>query len=290
MNRKKILVLVLVLLLAVSLVLLVRHRRRQLTRLRPPQAYAAVVRAAAVKRGRLEMSVRYLGEIVPVTESALAAKTTGFIEQILVEEGDPVTAGQLLVRIDDRDIRQRLQALKERERATDSQIAATRARVAGLRAAANTNREIFRRDEILRRQKAIGQEELDIARKNYRLAEAELQAAKTFVIWFTNTENAVRWHKATGYFPIRKSAVDVLKAENWFQLNPAYKAAFDQLLNTKPGRATQGALIGAFPQVRTIIEQAVEKVIAGKSTVDEALAEAKALADKAIQDYNSSVE
>ena len=119
---------------------------------------------------------------------------------------------------------------------------------------------------------------------------AQLQAAKTFVLWFTNTENSIAWHKATGYFPIHKSAIDVLKVQNWFVLNPAYKAAFDQLLNTKPSRATQGALIGAFPQVRTIIEQAIEKVIAGKATVDAALTEAKALADKAIQEYNQSVE
>ncbi|HDL85740.1 MAG TPA: ABC transporter substrate-binding protein [Candidatus Acetothermia bacterium] len=119
---------------------------------------------------------------------------------------------------------------------------------------------------------------------------AQLQAAKTFVLWFTNTENSIAWHKATGYFPIHKSAIDVLKVQNWFVLNPAYKAAFDQLLNTKPSRATQGALIGDFPQVRTIIEQAIEKVIAGKATVDAALTEAKALADKAIQEYNQSVE
>lgn len=120
--------------------------------------------------------------------------------------------------------------------------------------------------------------------------DAQLQAAKTFVLWFTNTENSLAWHKATGYFPIHKSAVDVLKVQNWFELNPAYEAAFDQLLNTKPSRATQGAFIGAFPEVRTIIEQAVEKVIAGKATVDDALAQAKAAADKAIQDYNQSVE
>ncbi|MEA3310014.1 MAG: ABC transporter substrate-binding protein [Chloroflexota bacterium] len=118
----------------------------------------------------------------------------------------------------------------------------------------------------------------------------EMQAAKDFVIWFTNTENAIRWHKATGYFPIRKSAVDVLEVENWFERNPAYQAAFDQLLNTKINRATQGALIGAFPEVRTIIEQAVEKVLAGEATVDEALAAAKTEADKAITDYNKSVE
>ncbi len=120
--------------------------------------------------------------------------------------------------------------------------------------------------------------------------DAEMQAAKDFVIWFTNTENAIRWHKGTGYFPIRKSAVDVLKVENWFELNPAYKAAFDQLLDTKSTRATQGALIGAFPEVRTLIEQAVEKVLAGQATVDEALQEAKTAADKAIVEYNKSVE
>ena len=120
--------------------------------------------------------------------------------------------------------------------------------------------------------------------------DEEMQAAKDFVIWFTNTENAIRWHKATGYFPIRKSAVDVLEVENWFELNPAYTKAFDQLLETKPIPATQGALIGAFPEVRTIVEQAVEKVLAGEASVDEALEAAKTEADKAIQDYNKSVE
>jgi sn-glycerol 3-phosphate transport system substrate-binding protein len=118
----------------------------------------------------------------------------------------------------------------------------------------------------------------------------EMKAATDFVTWFTNTENAVRWHKATGYFPIRKSSVTVLDGQDWFQRNPAYKAAFDQLLNTKDTPATRGAVIGAFPEVRTIIEQAIEKVLAGQATVDEALEQAKKEADKAIQDYNKSVE
>jgi sn-glycerol 3-phosphate transport system substrate-binding protein len=119
--------------------------------------------------------------------------------------------------------------------------------------------------------------------------QEELEAAADFVIWFTNTENAIRWHKATGYFPIRKSSVDVLEFQQWFDLNPAYTAAFDQLLGTNVNRATQGALIGAFPEVRTIVEQAVEKVLAGEATVDEALEAAKAEADKAIEEYNKAV-
>ena len=119
--------------------------------------------------------------------------------------------------------------------------------------------------------------------------EEEMEAAKTFLLWFTNTENMVRWHKGTGYFPVRKSAVDVLEFQQWFERNPAYRAAFDQLLQTKVNRATQGALIGPFPEVRTIIEEAVQRIFDGVP-VDQALNEADERADRALEQYNRSVE
>ncbi|AEB12720.1 ABC transporter substrate-binding protein [Marinithermus hydrothermalis] len=119
--------------------------------------------------------------------------------------------------------------------------------------------------------------------------EEEMEAAKTFLLWFTNTENMVRWHKGTGYFPVRKSAVDVLEFQQWFERNPAYRAAFDQLLQTKVNRATQGALIGPFPEIRTIIEEAVQRIFDGVP-VDQALNEADARADRALEQYNRSVE
>jgi len=117
----------------------------------------------------------------------------------------------------------------------------------------------------------------------------ELQAAKEFVLWMSNVENTIRWHKLTGYFPVRKKAVDVLEFEHWFDKYPEYAVAFNQLLSCKSTYATNGALTGAFLEIRTIIEQAIEKVIAGKATVDQALAEAKQRADAAIQRYNASV-
>jgi len=118
--------------------------------------------------------------------------------------------------------------------------------------------------------------------------EAEMDAAKTFLLWFTNTENMVRWHKGTGYFPVRSSAVDVVKLQKWFERNPAYRAAFDQLLQTKVNRASQGGLIGPFPEIRTIVSDAVQKIFAG-APVEEALAAADKRADKALADYNRSV-
>jgi sn-glycerol 3-phosphate transport system substrate-binding protein len=115
------------------------------------------------------------------------------------------------------------------------------------------------------------------------------EATKTFLLWFTNTENEVRWHKGTGYFPVRNSAVGVLDKELWFKRNPAYQVAFDQLLATKPARATQGALLGIFPEFRTIMEDAVQKIFAGND-IDNTLAEADKQADAALIKYNRSVQ
>jgi sn-glycerol 3-phosphate transport system substrate-binding protein len=120
--------------------------------------------------------------------------------------------------------------------------------------------------------------------------QEELDAALEFALWISNTENAVRWHKGTGYFPIRLSAVDVLEVENWFERNPAYREAFNQLLETKVNTATAGAVMGAFPEVRTIVEEAAESMFVQGVSPEDALATADSAADAAIADYNSTVQ
>ncbi len=115
----------------------------------------------------------------------------------------------------------------------------------------------------------------------------ELTVARDFVLYMTNAENMVSWHKATGYYPVRNSSVDLLRAEGWFTEFPNASTAFDQLLGTIPSTATGGALMGTFQATRTIVEEALQKVLAGAS-VDAALAEAKKLADAALAEYNAN--
>lgn len=115
----------------------------------------------------------------------------------------------------------------------------------------------------------------------------ELLVARDFVLYMTNPENMVSWHKATGYYPVRVSSVDLLRQEGWFKEFPNASTAFDQLLETIPNTATAGALMGTFQATRTIVEQAIQKVLAGAS-VDSALEEAKQLADAALAEYNAN--
>ena len=113
------------------------------------------------------------------------------------------------------------------------------------------------------------------------------QAARNFVLYMTNTDNMISWHKLTGYFPVRISSINKLDQEGWFRDNPNYAVAFNQLLSTKASTATAGALIGPYPQIRTIIEEAIQKVLNGAS-VDSAMNQAEQLANQALQQYNSN--
>ena len=60
----------------------------------------ATVQTEAVVLGDLEQSVAATGRVVPPTEVKISANISGRIERILVEEGDAVNKGDLLVELD----------------------------------------------------------------------------------------------------------------------------------------------------------------------------------------------
>lgn len=116
--------------------------------------------------------------------------------------------------------------------------------------------------------------------------QEELDAAVDFMLFLGNTENMVEWHQGTGYFPVRYSSIDALEADGWFDENPTFKTAFDQLTETVTSPATGGALIGTFLDTRTIIEQAAQSVVDGGADPAEALAAADDEADALLEEYN----
>ena len=88
-------------------------------------------------------------------------------------------------------------------------------------------------------------------------ATAERQrAAAAFLGWLAAPEQQARWHRETGYFPVHEGAVDRLARDGWFDENPGYRTAMDQLLDAEDSSATTGARIGPFDTVRTLVAEA----------------------------------
>lgn len=116
--------------------------------------------------------------------------------------------------------------------------------------------------------------------------QEEIDAAWEFVKWMTEPAQQIKWHLETGYFPVRKDALEQLLMEGFYADHPNYLTAIFQLLLSKQTSNTNGAIIGVFPETREIIETAYEKVINGEMTVDQALDWAAGEVTKALKKYN----
>ncbi|GIV98433.1 MAG: ABC transporter substrate-binding protein [Herpetosiphonaceae bacterium] len=121
------------------------------------------------------------------------------------------------------------------------------------------------------------------------LSPQETAAALKFAQYLGETEQMVTWHKITGYFPVRQSAVRVLEEQGWFTSHPNYAVAFEQLISTKANYASAGAVLGPFPEVRKQVEVALEKIITAGVDPEVAMKEADAAADQALKAYNESI-
>ena len=122
------------------------------------------------------------------------------------------------------------------------------------------------------------------------LSDAQQQATAELLLYITQPEQQATWHTGTGYFPVREESITQLEDDGFYEENPSFRTAIDQLNETESTPATSGALMGPFPEVRTIIEEGYVEMIQNEGTdVASALEDVKSDADSAIQSYNDRV-
>ncbi|HEX4047965.1 MAG TPA: ABC transporter substrate-binding protein [Elusimicrobiota bacterium] len=119
--------------------------------------------------------------------------------------------------------------------------------------------------------------------------EAEREAAYRFLKFMASKESQRAWHVGTGYFPIRGDVIDELEKEGFYKRNPDAKTAIDQLRASPDGAAERGALLGVFSEARENVESALELILAGYRTPQDALSWAKARTEDALARYDKAV-
>lgn len=128
-----------------------------------------------VSRRTITEVVSASGKIQPETEVKISADVSGEITELLVEEGDSVVKGQLLLRINPElyvsNVDQ-LQASLDNARAT---LATTQAQATRAQAALRQAEKLFKRQQGLYEQKVISQQEFETAESQYQMAVAEAE-------------------------------------------------------------------------------------------------------------------
>lgn len=117
----------------------------------------------------------------------------------------------------------------------------------------------------------------------------EKRAAWEFVKFASSPAQQAQWHTGTGYVPINAKALDEQIDKDWMAQFPQFRTAVDQLHALPPSVASAGCLLGVMPQARKASEDGLEAAIVGSKPAEQAMKEATASVQGAIDSYNKSV-
>ena len=113
----------------------------------------------------------FTGRVVPEKKVEISTRRSGYVVEVLVDEGSKVKRGQVLLRIDPSDLRS---SLEEAEKKVLQAKELYEASLARFRVAKKT----YGRFKELFREGAVTEQELDEARAKFEEARASLEAAK----------------------------------------------------------------------------------------------------------------
>jgi sn-glycerol 3-phosphate transport system substrate-binding protein len=103
---------------------------------------------------------------------------------------------------------------------------------------------------------------------------AEYKGVAQFMAYLSQPELQAQWHQMTGYVPITNAAAELTKKAGYYEKNPGTDIAVLQLNNQAPTANSKGLRFGNFVQGRTVIEEEIESVLAGKKDAKTAMDDA----------------
>ena len=120
-------------------------------------------------------------------------------------------------------------------------------------------------------------------------SSAKQAAAWEFLKFLDSTGNDAAWAIATGYMPIRKSSANSSEMQQYWQANPEFKVAYDQLATGPTNVATSGSVIGNYTGARDAMRDGENSMFLNGTDPKSALKSASKNATSAIDDYNSKL-
>lgn len=112
--------------------------------------------------------------------------------------------------------------------------------------------------------------------------DEEYKAVAAFFNFLSQTEIQARLHQVSGYLPVTLAAYEKSKADGFYQKNPAREIPIIQMLAKAPTENSKGVRLPNLPQVRDILNEEYENMLAGKQTAQQAL-------DNAVERGNAAI-
>jgi sn-glycerol 3-phosphate transport system substrate-binding protein len=104
--------------------------------------------------------------------------------------------------------------------------------------------------------------------------DAEYQGVARFFSYLSRPEVQADWHQFSGYLPITKAAYELTKKQGFYIKNPGTDISVLQINLNPPTPNSKGIRFGYMPQVRELLDETFENILAGKVTAKKGLDDA----------------
>ncbi|MCC7275794.1 MAG: sn-glycerol-3-phosphate ABC transporter substrate-binding protein UgpB [Alphaproteobacteria bacterium] len=111
-------------------------------------------------------------------------------------------------------------------------------------------------------------------------SKPEVKGVAEFFAYLSKPDVQAASHQRTGYLPITLAAYELTKKQGFYEKNPGFEIANQQMTLNPPTANSKGIRFGNLVQIRDIFEEEMEAVFAGKKT-------AKAALDTSVQRGNA---
>ncbi|SCZ79734.1 efflux RND transporter periplasmic adaptor subunit [Acidaminobacter hydrogenoformans] len=226
-----------------------------------PEAQAIAVSVIEVQKTGIENLRTIVGKTQPVQEVSVFAKVPGTVTEVKTEVGQKVNEGELLLRIDDKDIRLQVEQARAglasaranlnrtNGGAADLQLAQLRSSMAQAELMYQDAGTALESSKVLFEAGAISQFELDSAQTRFKNAETQYLTAKKAVELTESTINKENTAVASAQVQQAQASYELAKS----QLdNTSLKSPIAGIVSVR--NATQGELISGGVPAFTIVD------------------------------------
>ena len=118
--------------------------------------------------------------------------------------------------------------------------------------------------------------------------EATYKGVADFLSYLSSPEVQADWHQFSGYLPITEAAYDLGKEQGYYAKNPGSDVAIKQITLNPPTENSKGLRFGNYVQIRDIIDEEFQALLAGQKTAQEALDAVDSRGDELLREFESS--
>ncbi len=191
----------------------------------------APVETAAVAEGELARTFRYLARLEAAASAEIAPRLRARIVALEANEGDIIAKGDLLARLDDRDIRARIDAAQADVTAAEARLASARAGAEAARSHLAYARQEHDRDQNLFEQNAVSAAALERSRNQLDEALAKTTQADEAI---RSAEEEIKARKAR-LAEARAALADTeIRADSSGAIRKRYAEVGDMAMPGKP--------------------------------------------------------